>query len=210
LNNKDVETIEDMQYKYGLDNMQVKLGSNEDWYLVYGEDENEVKIADLAMVGGINSQKNESLPKANTKLAIAESSTEIYKLLLEASKNDKTIYCNATEDTSLINIKKMLEKGLIDVKDGYGRNLEYSENGLLYEETNELMEGRRWGYDSVIQMFDLKIIPHEEEIKEALRQSEKWLAKVQDSNQMKGTAKEEGLDELRDGFRVEWQDTDEK
>ncbi|MCI8310426.1 MAG: leucine-rich repeat domain-containing protein [Clostridia bacterium] len=211
LNNRYVETAEEIQDTYGLNNMQVKLGSNEDWYMIYGEDEEEVKIADLAMVGGINAEKNETLPNSNIKLAIAESSTEIYKLLLEASEKDKQIFCNATEDTSLVNIKKMLKKGLIEVKDESGRKLEYSKSGLIYSETKKEMKGRNFSYDSEIKMFDLEIIPNEERLREALEKLEKFLEQLQGKQKMEGRKKEEGLDELRDGVRKEWQEkNDEK
>ena len=152
-------------------------------------------------MGGINSQKNEVLPNRDIKHAIAEATTEIYKLLLEASQNNQKIYCNATEDTSLINIKKMLQKGLISVKDEDGRQLEYSKEGLVYEKTNEVMEGEKWDNGSEIKMFDLEIIPHKKEIKEALNQSRKWFEKVK---QVKAKEKEKGLDELRNKMRKEW------
>ena len=180
LNNDEAETLDDIESIYEIDN-----------------------IKDLAIVGGVNSQKNEDLPNGDIKLAIAESTTEIYKLLLEASQNNQKIYCNATEDTSLINIKKMLQKGLISVKDEEGRQLEYSKDGLVYEETNEVMEGDNWNNSSEIKMFDLEIIPHKGEIKEALNQSLKWLEKVKQVKQMKGKEKETGLDELRNKMREE-------
>ena len=201
LNNDEAETLNDIKFIYEIDNVEVKLGSNEDWYLIYGKSDSEIKIKDLAIVGGINSQKNEVLPNRDIKHAIAEATTEIYKLLLEASQNNQKIYCNATEDTSLINIKKMLQKGLISVKDEDGRQLEYSKEGLVYEKTNEVMEGEKWDNGSEIKMFDLEIIPHKKEIKEALNQSRKWFEKVK---QVKAKEKEKGLDELRNKMRKEW------
>ena len=95
----------------------------------------------------------------------------------------------------------MLQKGLISVKDEEGRQLEYSKDGLVYEETNEVMEGEKWDNGSEIKMFDLEIIPHKKEIKEALNQSRKWFEKVK---QVKAKEKEKGLDELRNKMRNEW------
>ena len=59
LNNDEAETLDDIESIYEIDNVEVKLGSNEDWYLIYGKSESEIKIKDLAIVGGVNSQKNE-------------------------------------------------------------------------------------------------------------------------------------------------------
>ena len=210
LNNNNIETAEELQDVYGLDNMKVKLGSNEDWYLIYGEDYESMMISDLALVGGMNSQRNEKFTNANPMLGVAEGTTEIYRLLIDASQNDKRIYCNATEDTSLINIKQMLKKSLIDVKDENGRNLKYSENGLVYEESDEVMEGREWSEDSEIRMFDLEIVPHQEQIQESLEQAEKFLARVKENIQMAGKTKEPGLDEMRNQIREEWQGTNDE
>ena len=65
------------------------------------------------------------------------------------------------------------------------------------------MEGDNWNNSSEIKMFDLEIIPHKGEIKEALNQSLKWLEKVKQVKQMKGKEKETGLDELRNKMREE-------
>ena len=103
----------------------------------------------------------------------------------------------------------MLKKGLIAVKDENGRNLKYSENGLVYEETDKELEGRDFSHGSEIQMFDLEIVPHQKEMEEAIKQSEKWLKKIKEATQMSGTEKEEGLDDMRNQIREEWQEKDD-
>jgi hypothetical protein len=37
MNNNNVETIEDLEYEYGIENAQIRLGSNTDWYVICGE-----------------------------------------------------------------------------------------------------------------------------------------------------------------------------
>ena len=77
----------------------------------------DIMISDFAVYGMMSAEKNETIDGANSKLAMAESSFETYKLLIESALNGKRIYCNATQDTSYQNIKRMMEKGLAQVKD---------------------------------------------------------------------------------------------
>jgi predicted Holliday junction resolvase-like endonuclease len=37
LNKNNVENLEDLEYEYNIENAQIKLGSNKDWYMIYGE-----------------------------------------------------------------------------------------------------------------------------------------------------------------------------
>ena len=199
---EDIQTVRELESFYNITNAKVKLGSNKDWYVIYGETENEITISDLAVAGGIHSEKNDSLPKANSKLAIAESTNELYQILLDASQNRKRIYCNATADTSLVNIKRMLAKELVSIKDFHERDILYQNGQLVY--VNETpVEMRDWSYDSNIEMLDLEIIPNQEKIREEKVKIEKWLKKVRETVQMQGIEKEKGLDELRNQIRKE-------
>jgi hypothetical protein len=36
LNNNNVENIDDLESEYKIKNAQIKLGSNKDWYMIYG------------------------------------------------------------------------------------------------------------------------------------------------------------------------------
>lgn len=214
LNNGEVQTPEemvdllvDMDY---VERFSIKLGSNEDWYVTYAENGEALEIACLAMVGGMHAEQNGTIPKANFKLAAAESANEMYGILLEAMEKEEQIYCDATADTSLVNLKNMLKKGLIQLKDLEGRDICYQDKELVYGDTEEMVECRDWGYDSDISMLRLEIIPDAEKIKVEKEKSEKWLKKVQETARMEGVEKEEGLDEMRNQIRKEWQGNNEK
>ena len=205
LNANDVQNIEDIENTYDIQNAHIQIGSNNDWYLIYGEDKDSIDIQDLAVVGGIHSEKNESLKeetsKANTKLAITEASNEVYGILLKAAEEGKSIYCNATADTSLVNIQRMLKQGCIEVKTMDGRTVKYeSGKGLVYKDGSPV-EKRNWDENSDIQMVDLEIIPKVKELQEVKKKAERLLERAQELLRMSGTVKEEDLDELRNQIR---------
>ena len=207
MNKNDVTNADDVENVYSISNAKFKLGSNEDWYLVYSENAKRIQISDLAVVGGTNSRRNGEIKNSNSRLAIAESSNELYGLLINAAENNKDIYCNATADTSLVNIKRLMQKGLIKLQSDDGRNIilqgeDKKVKKLAYEDGTDV-ELRAWDpdSDSEIKMLDLKIIPDLEKMKVAKLESEEFLKKVQTLVTMKGKEKEEGLDELRDAIR---------
>ena len=207
MNYKDVQYVEDIEYEYGIDNANVKIGSNNDWYLIYGEDDNSIVISDLAVIGGVNSQKqnlnNENI-KSNPKLAVAESADEMYNLLIQAGKDDKKIICNATADTSLVNITRLAQKGCVSLKNMDGEEIEYKEGkGLIYSDDEEKVETRNWDEDGNIQMLDLEIIPNMPELTQEKKKIEEFLRKTQEAIKMQGREKEIGLDELRKQIRTE-------
>lgn len=214
MNYEDVQNIEDIEYEYGIENANVKIGSNNDWYLIYGEEDDSIVISDLAVIGGVNSQKqninNENI-KSNPKLAVAESANEMYNLLIQAGEDDKKIICNATADTSLVNITRMAQKGCISLKNMDGEEIEYKEGkGLVYSDNEEVVETRSWDEDGEIQMLDLEIIPNMPELIQENRKIEKFLRKTQDVIKMHGKEKEVGLDELRRQIRKETNENDDR
>ena len=212
MNYKDVQNIGDIEYEYGIDKANVKIGSNNDWYLIYGESDNSIVISDLAVIGGVNSQKqninneninNENI-KSNPKLAVVESADEMYNLLIQAGKDDKKIICNATADTSLVNITRLAQKGCISFKNMDGEEIEYKEGkGLIYSDDEEKVETRNWDEDGNIQMLDLEIIPNMPELIQEKKKIDEFLRKTQDVIKMHGKEKEVGLDELRKQIRKE-------
>lgn len=207
MNNKDIKTVEDIEYEYGIYNANIKIGSNNDWYLIYGEDDNTIVISDLAVIGGINAQSNnidnENI-KSNPKLAVAESANEMYNLLIQAGKNEKKIICNATADTSLVNITRMVKKGCISLKTLGGEEIEYKEGkGLIYSNTEEEVTTRDWDDKGNIQMLDLEIIPNMPELIQEKKKVEEFLRRVKSLTKMQGREKEIGLDELRKQIRTE-------
>ena len=207
MKNKDIKTVEDIKYEYQIGNVNIKIGSNNDWYLIYGEDDNAIVISDLAVIGGINAQSNnidnENI-KSNPKLAVAESANEMYNLLIQAGKNEKKIICNATADTSLVNITRMVQKGCISLKTLGGEEIEYKEGkGLIYSNTEEEVTTRDWDDKGNIQMLDLEIIPNMPELIQEKKKIEEFLRRVQELTKMQGREKEIGLDELRKQIRTE-------
>ena len=137
LNSQEVQSKEDIENMYGIENIKAVIGSNKDWYLIYGEDEEQVKISDLAVIGGINAEKGK-VEKGNIKLATAEATDTLYEILIRAGKEKKEIYCNATKDTSLLNIKRMLKKGIIKLKDEEGKVIIIPEVEKLEEEKEKM------------------------------------------------------------------------
>ena len=202
-----IQTVEDIEYEYGIDNANIKIGSNNDWYLIYGEDDDSIVISDLAVIGGVNAQKqninNENI-KSNPKLAVAESADEMYNLLIKAGQDNKHITCNATVDTSLVNLIRMAKKGCISLRTIDGEEIEYEEGkGLIYSDDEEKVETRSWDEDGNIQMLDLEIIPNVPELIQEKKKIDEFLRKSQELAKMQGREKEVGLDELRKQIREE-------
>ena len=204
LNKDNVKDVEDLEYTYNINNPYIKIGSNKDWYIIYGDNEEEIVISDLAVIGGIHSEKNKTsqdTSKQNTKLAIMEASNEIYEIFLQSAGQGKRIYCNATADTSLINIQRLLKQECIEVKTMNGQAIKYEQGkGLVYEDGTQV-KNSKWSEDSEIQMLDLEIIPKVQELQESKKKIEKLLGRIQELSIMSGTAKEEELDELRNEIR---------
>ena len=214
MNYEDVQDVKDIECEYGIENANVKIGSNNDWYLIYGEEDDSIVISDFAVIGGVNSQKqninNENI-KSNPKLAVAESANEMYNLLIQAGEDDKKIICNAIVDTSLVNITRMAQKGCISLKNMDGEEIEYKEGkGLVYSDDGKAVETRRWSNNVNIQMLDLEIIPNMPELIQEKNRIEEFLRKTQDVIRMHGKEKEVGLDELRKQIRKETNENDDR
>jgi hypothetical protein len=161
-----------------------------------------IMISDFAVIGGINAEKNGILSnKKDSKLAVFEATNEMYKLLLDIGNVGNKIYCNATSDTSLINIKSMLKKGTISLKDMNGQSLKLEGKDIVYKDSKEKVKTRSFGEDEEIQMMDLEIVPNLEKLKEEQLKIEELLGKIRENIKMKGTEKEEGLDNMRNKFR---------
>lgn len=193
-----VNTEDDLKEVYNCNNPVVKIGSNNDWYLLYDEQDDYIDIKDLSVYGSLKSERNFKLEENDLRLAIAESTYEMYKLLLE---NEKKVHCNATIDTSYRIIKKMAKKGLIQLKDTDGNDLALQDERLINIETGEELKKRNWDSDSEIEMIDLEVIPNKRELEKEFGKVQRYLYSAQSLYRMKGTEKEEGLDELRDEIR---------
>ena len=125
-------------------------------------------------------------------------------MLIQAGQDDKQIICNATADTSLVNITRMVQKGCISLKTLGGEEIEYKEGkGLIYSNTEEEVTTRDWDDKGNIQMLDLEIIPNMPELIQEKKKVEEFLRRVKSLTKMQGREKEIGLDELRKQIRTE-------
>ncbi len=93
---------------------EVIISKNGDWYIIGEETDKEYYIADLAMIGGVNSQKNTEI-SVDAKRSTFEMTEVLYEKLLEMSEKDKLVRFEATRDTSYRNITRAMEKGLLEV-----------------------------------------------------------------------------------------------
>ena len=137
MNKGNVQNSEDIQYEYGLEDFTTVIGGNNNWYLIYEERDDNLEILDLAIDGSMNSENKKS--GHDVKLATMEAFGTLYELFLDAGKKGKKIICNATKDTSLKNIQRMLQKNLIqELKGKNGRKIVYDkEKGLIYEDNGD-------------------------------------------------------------------------
>ena len=212
LNDESVDTPEDIKQMYGIENMRVVLGSNKDWYLIYGEDsDGNISIQDLAIIGTIHAKKEnagEQKSGGNSKLATLEAAEALYDILIKAGRDGKDVICNATRDTSLVNIKRMLRKGLIKTAHDFEGNeiIWDSQNGLIYAETGQQVNYRQHDEDGEIQLLDLVLEPNVEALIQENEKTQELLERIREMLIMKGKEKEEGLDELRRTIRADLED----
>lgn len=131
------------------------ISREKDWYAIFKDNEEELYIADLGMVNGINS-KGKGKEKTDVMQQTLEIEESVYKLMLEAQKEQKPIRFEATENTSYINIVKLAKRGLVHI-----------------EEDNK----RDWSNSGEIQMHDMKITVNKEKMEEELKKVQERLAK---------------------------------
>ena len=124
----------ELAYYYDLNNpekVHVYLSTENDWYMVFEDREDEISIADFTAMGGLNSE-------ANNSKALVEQAPEVlasfYEVLIKAGRENKQIELNATEDTSYPVLLNLAKKGFFGIR----------EDDL-----------RRWSHDSDIYMHDM-------------------------------------------------------
>ena len=206
---QDMEDIEDI---YGIEDAKIVIGSNEDWYLIYGEnDDGNIEISDLAIVGAMNAETSSKESQGNVKLATAESTDTLYKLLIEVGEKGEMLHCDATRDTSLINIKRMVKKGLVKIYDDEEEEIIYDkQKGLIYAENGEEIQYNYFSNNEDIEMFGVYIKPQVEAIKEEEKKIQELLNRVKEAERLRGREKEKGLDELRKTMRKGEKTNDER
>ena len=210
--NDRVQDMEDIEDIYGIEDAKIVIGSNKDWYLIYGENEDgDIEISDLAIVGAMNAETSSKESQGNVKLATAESTDILYKLLIEVGEKEEMLHCDATRDTSLINIKRMLKKGLVKIYDNGEDEIIYDkQKGLIYAENGEEIQYNYFNNNKGIEMFGVYIEPQVEAIKEEAKKIQELLNRVKETEKLKGQKKEKGLDELRKKIRRGEQTNDER
>ena len=207
INSRNAMSSGDLKSIYELSEVTAVVGSEENWYMVYGTgSDGTCKIQDLAMEGGLNSTKNtESTEKQNASIiATAEMADYVYALMIKKAKEGTKIVCNATKDTSLINIKNMVKKGLIEIRNMNGKKIVLSESGdYTYEDGNEVQyrDFSNGKGSEKIQMLDIEIIPNLDKMIEEKAKIDDLLQKARKVRRMKATEKEKDIDERRESIR---------
>ena len=126
---------------------------------------------------------------------------KLYEILIESKISGKTIICNATADTSLKNIKKLVGKGLAEIYDLEGRKIVLKDGKRLEYETDEEVEYREFEHESGINVLDIEIRPNVEKIKAERRKVQDMLEKARQLERMQGREKEKELEKLRQKLR---------
>lgn len=173
---QDCEDIVDVASKYDMDEdkIEITMSKDGDWYMIGEEYDNEYYIADLAMVGGVNSQSNEKIDY-NAKIATFEIAEKMYEKMIEMGKKEKNIRYEATRDTSYVNTLRMTEKGL----------------GEIIQDEED-----RFG-DSNIEMNNVVLKPNVEKLEEELEKIREILAKVRKKElQRTVETKKEDVDDI--------------
>ena len=208
INNNNINNYEDLMRTYGLEDITSIIGSEKNWYMIYGTGENgECKIQDLALEGGLNSKKNKKMQdnQKPSRLAIVEMADAVYKLMIQNAKDGVKTICNATKDTSLINIKNMIRKGIAEVYDFDGNKIVISNDGQLVYENGEKIIYRNFKQqndgEEPIQMLDIEIRANVERMIEEKIKTEKYLQLARKAKRMKGVEKEVVIDEARRKIR---------
>ena len=150
---------EDVAQTYGLnvEDMEIITNKENDWYMIGEEEGKEYYIADLAMLNGVNSNRNEGI-KTDAKMATFEVAKVVYEKLIEMAEKGKKVRYEATRDTSYINTKRMEEKGLIEIEED---------------------EEGRFG-NSKIEMNNVIIKPNKEKLEEELKKIKETLKKLEE------------------------------
>ena len=145
------------QFSINPAEMQIIVSADKDWYMIFVEEHKQIYIADLAALGGRNSQSKDKKDAYFQSLEIMKS---VYELMQRAAIQGKTVYLNATEDTSYPSILSMARKGVVKIN---------SDNK------------RSWNYYSDIKMHDMELTVDLEKVTEQLDKVNRILAKRKES-----------------------------
>lgn len=156
---QDAESVEDIAWTYGCEaeNLKVSISRDKDWYAMYYDKEDSIYIADIALVNGTNSEKN-SNRSTESLISSIELAQKMYEVFIEASEKGKTVTCDATKDTSGLNIDTMIKNGLVEV--------------IKDEECD-------WEHDNDIKMRNMTLVPNKEKLEKELEKIEKLLSRAE-------------------------------
>ncbi len=145
------------QFSINPAEMQIIVSADKDWYMIFVEEHNQIYIADLAALGGRNSQSEDKKGAYFQSLEIMKS---VYELMQRAAIQGKTVYLNATEDTSYPSILSMAKIGVVKINSD---------------------KKRSWNYYSGINMHDMELTVDLEKVTEQLDKVNRILAKRKES-----------------------------
>lgn len=101
---QDIEDIEELEDLYNYYLSELTVARNNDWYIIYGEDENSIEIVDIA-----------SLP-TRARAASQEIHNYITRVINQKAHNgNKPVTLNAKEDTSYRMIQRMVNNGEYEI-----------------------------------------------------------------------------------------------
>lgn len=101
---QDIEDVEELEDLYDYYLSELTIVRNNDWYIIYGEDEDSIEIVDIA-----------SLPTRD-RSASQEIHNYITKVINQKAHNgNKPVTLNAKEDTSYRMIQRMVSNGEYEI-----------------------------------------------------------------------------------------------
>ncbi len=101
---QDIEDVEELENLYNYYLSELTIARNNDWYIIYGEDEDSIEIVDIA-----------SLPTRD-RAASQEIHNYITRVINQKAHNgNKPVTLNAKEDTSYRMIQRMVANGEYEI-----------------------------------------------------------------------------------------------
>lgn len=115
---KGIETRGDFAEYLSVEESQIRLlrSRDEDWYILSTETDECIQIEDTARL--VLKRENEDKTGLTDKISALEMATNMYNIILEADKKDKSLIIVTEYDDSNINFNSLEEKGIISVSKG--------------------------------------------------------------------------------------------
>ncbi len=131
---------------------------------------------------------------------------KLYELMINASKSSIPILCNATKDTSLLNIKSLAKEKVVELYDDSGKRIILGEADELIYEDGAMVQYEDFDDDSGIDMLklQLKIIDLAKLVEKRIQALE-YLEQSRSNKRLQGAEEEKGLEELRKIVRPDFE-----